>query len=81
MTCYMRMPLQSEQEGRHMYLAQLKNWVSVTALLRVRSFWFRLEEIQKSFNSKQCILLIRCFDNICKPSYNVTIIVAETSIV
>lgn len=30
-----------------MYLAQLKNWASGTALLRVRSFWVRLKQILK----------------------------------
>lgn len=63
-----------------MYLAQLKNWVSGIALLRVRSFWFGLEEIQKYFNNKHCIMSIYCFDNTCKPSYQMTIRVAKMSI-
>lgn len=79
MTCYMRTLLWSEQEGRHMYLAQLKNWVSGTALLRVKSFWLGLEEIKKCFNNKHCIRSICCFDNTCKPSYQATIRAAKIS--
>lgn len=61
-----------------MYLAQLKNWVSGTALLRVRSFWVILKKSPKSFNNKRCILSICCSGNTWKSRYNMTITVAET---